>query len=329
MKRSYFKIGILAITGTMLYSCSSDDNVTPNQDPTHSPYIAKVYEFAPAVGQFINSTPVYTPADTKESMLAKVNKALVGSKTSMVSLGGFGGYIVFGFDHTVENKTGFMDFRIKGNAFKSGDNTNVNEGGSSEPGVILVSYDENNNGLPDDTWYEIAGSAYNASIKDYEITYYKPITDKAPVSGDLSWQKDIEYIKWTDNQGNSGYKTQNSFHNQSYFPEWITEDKITFKGTKLPNNAVNEGTDQEPFWIFRSLDWGYADNAPNNENQSAVDIDWAVDKEGNKVHLKGIDFVKVYTGINQEAGWLGEISTEITGAEDLHLLNKSIPTIQN
>lgn len=329
MKRTYFKIGILAITGLMLYSCSSDDNATPNQDPKHSPYIAKVYEFTPAVGQFINSTPVYTPTDTKESMLAKVNKALVGSKTSMVSLGGFGGYIVFGFDHTVENKAGFMDFRIKGNAFKSSDDTNTNEGGSSEPGIILVSYDENNNGLPDDTWYEIAGSAYNSSIKDYEITYYKPKTDKAPVPGDLSWQKDIEYIKWTDNLGNSGYKTKNSFHNQSYFPEWVTEDKITFKGTKLPNNAVNEGTDEEPFWICYTLDWGYADNAPNNEDQSAIDIDWAVDKEGNKVHLKGIDFVKVYTGVNQEAGRLGEISTEITGAEDLHLLNKSIPTIQN
>jgi hypothetical protein len=28
--------------------------------------------------------------------------------------------------------------------------------------------------------------------------------------------------------------------------------------------------------------------------------------------------VKVYTALNQQAGWLGETSTEIMGAEDLH-----------
>ena len=38
---------------------------------------------------------------------------------------------------------------------------------------------------------------------------------------------------------------------------------------------------------------------------------------GNYVKLPGIDFVKVYTGTNQEAGWLGEISTEVGGAYDL------------
>ncbi|MFV0220190.1 hypothetical protein OBK23_11010 [Empedobacter falsenii] len=37
------------------------------------------------------------------------------------------------------------------------------------------------------------------------------------------------------------------------------------------------------------------------------------------VKLLGIDFIKVYTATNQEAGWLGEISTEVAGAYDLHL----------
>lgn len=331
MDKTLLKIGLLSLTSLFLFSCSDDNDTIPPKDTKHSPYISKVYDFLPAVGQFTNSLPTYTTGDTKEKMLAKVAKALVGPKTSMVSLGGYGGYIVFGFDHTVENKKGFMDFRIKGNAFKATSNPNNNEaeGGSSEPGIILVSYDENKNGLPDDTWYEIAGSAHTSSIKDYEITYYKPIPNKNPIAGSMEWELDVEYIKWTDNQGNSGYKTKNMFHNQSYFPEWIKEDKITFRGTKLPNNAVNEGTESDPFWVLYPFEWGYADNFPNNEPQSAIDIDWAIDKNGNKVHLKGIDFVKVYNGINQEAGWLGEVSTEITGAEDLHLLNNPIPTIQN
>lgn len=35
----------------------------------------------------------------------------------MISLGGFGGYVVVGFDHTITNVTGKRDFRVLGNAF--------------------------------------------------------------------------------------------------------------------------------------------------------------------------------------------------------------------
>ena len=50
-----------------------------------------------------------------------------------------------------------------------------------------------------------------------------------------------------------------------------------------------------------------------------MDISWAVDAEGNAVSLDHIDFVKCYNAMNQQCGWIGETSTEITGAEDLHL----------
>ena len=61
---------------------------------------------------------------------------------------------------------------------------------------------------------------------------------------------------------------------------------------------------------------------PNEDEGSTFDIDWAVDKKGNKVNLPGIDFIKVYTGVRQNCGWLGEVSTEVCGVEDLHLLVK-------
>ncbi|MES1923608.1 hypothetical protein MHBO_005212 [Bonamia ostreae] len=51
-------------------------------------------------------------------------------------------------------------------------------------------------------------------------------------------------------------------------------------------------------------------------------IDWAVDSNGNPVELTGVDFVKVYTGQNQQCGWLGETSTEVLGITDLHVLDK-------
>ena len=64
----------------------------------------------------------------------------------------------------------------------------------------------------------------------------------------------------------------------------------------------------------------------NASDESAIDIDWAVDANGNKVHLPGVDFIKIYTGVNQENGWLGECSTEVSGVEDLHILEQDIET---
>lgn len=62
----------------------------------------------------------------------------------MISLGGFGGYVVVGFDHTITNVTGKRDFRVLGNAFYSAANpdSDAPEGGSCEPGVIMVAYDK-------------------------------------------------------------------------------------------------------------------------------------------------------------------------------------------
>ena len=67
----------------------------------------------------------------------------------------------------------------------------------------------------------------------------------------------------------------------------------------------------------RFYDWGYVDNRPNLTDPG-LKIDWAVDSEGRTVKLDYIDFVKVYSAVNQACGWLGETSTEIIGAEDLH-----------
>ena len=51
----------------------------------------------------------------------------------------------------------------------------------------------------------------------------------------------------------------------------------------------------------------------------SFDIGWAVDNRRQPVHLDHIDFVRVYSAENQMCGWIGETSTEVSGAEDLHL----------
>ena len=78
--------------------------------------------------------------------------------------------------------------------------------------------------------------------------------------------------------------------------------------------------------MLYSYDWGYVDNHPNDyADLNSFDISWAVDSQGNPVHLPAIDFVRVYTGVNQYCGWLGETSTELCRARDLHIAEPGIP----
>ena len=107
-------------------------------------------------------------------------------------------------------------------------------------------------------------------------------------------------------------------HKQDYYPRWLPVESLTFAGTRLPDNAVDESGDGS-YYVLKAYDWGYADNHPNDSEKSNFDIDWAVDAEGNPVTLSGIDFVKIYTGVNQFNGWLGECSTEVAGVTDLHV----------
>lgn len=305
------------------------------------PYITQVFDYMPGVGQFTNKLPAYKEGDTQADMNAKVLEAIGKGNSSMITLGGYGGYAVVGFDHTITNVKGKRDFRVYGNAFYAAANPDKDapEGGSCEPGIIMVAYDKNKNGVPDDDeWYEIAGSAhenhtlepwYNKAVdagndvnfyfNDYELTYYKPESEPADKS---EWDT---YIRWEDNKGNSGYKVKNQFHNQPYYPLWAEGDKITFKGSRLPENGVDE-SGQGNYYVLYKFQYGYADNETNLKDDSAIDIDWAVDSEGRKVHLPGVDFIKVYTGVNQENGWLGENSTELSKIEDLHLLGVDIET---
>jgi len=288
-----------------------------------SPYITRVFEYTPAPGQFVNALPKWNAGDTPDSMALKAEKAIANNNKGLISLGGYGGYVVLGFDHTILNLPDSADFKVLANAFWSAANTNSTvskRAGSSEPGIVMVSVDVNKNGLPDDEWYELAGSEYNVSttLNNYEITYYKPDPTKTPTpDNNNKFLTDTTYVKWTTNGQGSGYVYKNSFHSQSYWPQWISGDKMTITGTKLANNYIDESGTGSAYLQY-AYAWGYADNAPNTDPKSNLDIARAVDKTGNTIHLDGIDFIKIYTGVNQNCGWLGETSTEIMGVEDLH-----------
>ncbi len=262
-------------------------------------YIEAVDEYVPAPGQFVNTLPEADATDTPATMAQKCTERLAGGAGQMVTLGAWGGYITFHFDHPVANIPGENDFAVWGNA-------NVN---GAEPGIVMVSQDTNGNGLPDDAWYELAGSADTDSVGlvtyGYTLTYTR--------------QGDLQDVPWTDNRGGSGTVPRNGFHQQEYFPLWL-DDALTLSGTLLPTNARNTSANGQS-WVLQSLRYGYADNVPNADNvANGFNLEWAVEPLSRKtVTLTHADFIRVYTAQNQVCGWLGETSTEITGAEDLHL----------
>jgi len=289
-----------------------------HEEVEYSPYISRVYDYCPAPGQFINTMPPYDEGDTAADMVKKCEEAITGTNDEMISLGGYGGYITFGFDHTVANIHGQNDFRIWGNAFY--ENTDNNrKGGSAEPGIVMVSLDANGNGVPDDQWYELAGSEYANSKHNYTLTYHRPDPDRIIEADKKNYLSDINYIAWNDSEGEKGYMPKNNFHTQDYYPKWISEDEISYTGTLLPANAVDTSGIGR-YFILYCFDWGYADNHPNEfVDLNSFDIDWAVDGQGRHVNLAGVDFIRVYTGIKQYCGWLGETSTEISRAMDLNI----------
>lgn len=328
MRRSLLTLCLLALVATA--------------GAQNKPYITKVYDFMPAPGQFTNELPMVDEPISKDSVLTLVSEYICGYTKAdgtpvavdqrQICLGAFGGYVVFGFDHPVVNVKGEYDLQIYGNAMQS--NQHPILGGSSESGIVMVSRDVNGNGVPDDPWYELAGSEYNhpKTQKHFTITYYKPDDSQF---GPLSMgQYHDQYIRWTSNSVDSiqeGYLRKNFWHSQSYWPLWAEGETLTFEGTKLRGNSQNFSATADD-WHLYFFDWGYVDNRPdegygykNNPNNIAAEelnkgfkIDWAVDDEGNPVDLKKIDFVKVYSAMLQDCGWLGETSTEVAGAVDLH-----------
>ena len=277
----------------------------------NKPYATRIIEYRPAPGQFINDPASGTPAAAT---------GVLDEPGNPLSLGGYGGYIILGFDHRIMNDPSNpygVDFTVFGNSAQT----------LPEQGIIKVMKDENNNGLPDDTWYEIAGSDHFTGKlkKNYSITYFNPGNSANGA------------VPWKDNYGVSGFIPKNNFHTQNYYPvqslfPQINNDSLGFTGSLLTDRV------KKIKGLFVSLPsaFGYADNTPVNHGNSytvpdnpytpgiiensggdAIDISWAMDSAGNYAELDGIDFVMIHTGVNETAAWLGEISTEIRAIADV------------
>lgn len=302
-------ITLAAVTALALAACNTDRDSDFDSDwaGTHppttdsSPYSNRVIEYSPAPGQFINNSFTGFDGSQTDSRSATeyADRRLHSSDTSqrgLVSLGGFGGYIVVGFDHSIQSSGGGYDFSITSNQFA----------GSSEAGVVWVMADDNANNIPDEVWYELRGSHYDQSLHNYSVTYFRPEEPTAPV-------------RWRDNHGNEGEMVRVKTHPQPYFPAWINDDSFTLTGTLLPDLS---STNANGLFSTGDYDWGYADNwgsdmQPGEGQKNFFRISDAVNSEGIPVELPAIDFIKVQTGVNAngDAG-VGELSTEVIRFRD-------------
>jgi hypothetical protein len=180
--------------------------------------VTECFDFMPAPGQFVRITD-----GTTASLTALAQTTVTGAGVGWCfSLGRFGGYLITGFDHSVNNVTGQDSFSIAGNAFA----------GWGEPGVVWVSQDENGNGQADDTWYELRGSQTGqaGTIQRYAVSYFRPQTGNSGI--------------WKDNQGIRG-----SF-NEAEYPYLKDMYHFTVVGTKISSELDPDATGA----------WGYVDS---------------------------------------------------------------------
>ncbi len=287
----------------MLASCASNDE--PGNNPSNPGRIkVTVVDYSPMPGQFVNDIPEYTAGDNIETIKQKAQKAL--NQGDMISLGAFGGSVTLKLATPITRSVdGSADFRVLGNAFLSTAETAADPYGSSEPGIVMVMTDVNKNGLPDDTWYILAGEHFDKAVST-TVTY----TDNSS-AGD-----DTKYVYWEDNHGNSGYLPRIvAYHNHPFFPQWAKTDKLTVTALRLPDNGFFDGTSG---YFYQRAYTGYADSWPNTSAKSALSLANAYTLDGKPANVDRVDFVKIQTAVLQVNGALGEASTEVAGIESLH-----------
>ncbi|MFD2333524.1 S-layer homology domain-containing protein [Cohnella sp. GCM10020058] len=278
---------------------------------------SRTYEIMPAPGQFVNElSQTVTGTATgfgwgegwDTSIYAtdeEINQSGTGSPG--VSLGSFGGYVSYQFDEPIKNGPNNaygVDFMVQGNPFI----------GNNEPAGVMVAQDKDRDGKPD-RWFNLAGSEHYEDKTDwnYSVTYTNPDPGFTPNIG--------QNVPWSDNKGNIGVITYNTFHKQIYYPN---SKNYLFEG-----NAAKDRYDPEKMTFTGvnintlKVGFGYADTTVNSQNDQIVkgnpyvgsysdfDIDWAVDDDGMPIKLDEISFIKVFTNQLTDGGLLGEKSPEV------------------
>lgn len=317
-----FRVGItpnhFAFVGDKVVIPGKEDDKPDEDRMLAEALVDTVFEYMPAPGHQVNGYNVVGDFIRDGATMQEACDTVLSHfrHRHMVSLGAQGGYVVAGWNHDVKNSHGDYDIVIKGNPYSY----------QSEPGIIWVSKDDNGNGIPDDEWYELAGSEYGTENEtfNYAITYYKPTAPH-------------QDIAWEDNMGGTGVVPYMSAWNEhdSYWQDWVPTERDsqgreyrTYYGSRLKDTHTYENgyTNEPPF------PWGYADNDGSDYFRYAnsivstamgyYKISNARRADGTEANLSHINFIKIQTGQTGCSPNLGEISTEVYGIWEAEKLRK-------
>lgn len=290
-----------------------------------NPFADTVLEFAPAPGQFVNHPSFNDPVRALGPPSGGGTSA--PNNNSIVSLGGFGGFIVLGFDHTVVddplNPFG-MDAIVYGNAYWVGGDRNRHW---AECATIEISADENGNGLADDTWYLIPGSHITDPIGQFASkTWDDNTTDIRFPPEDELWIPPGDYGTWETQafalpvslfesavvtNPNAGGQSEGIFGYADYSPTLVLGD--------LNGDNVVDDTAMSPDEFYTSPDDPYTVGmTAGSGGGDAFDIAWAIDPwTGEPAGLKGFDFIRLTSAVDSVSPIFGEKSAEIDAVADV------------
>jgi len=288
------------------------------------PFAERVLEYAPAPGQFVNHPDFNDPRD---ALGPPIGAGLsTGNNTTVVSLGGFGGYIVLAFDHAVRddplNPFG-MDAIVFGNAFWVGGNGTRHW---AECATIEISRDINSNGEADDPWYLIPGSHIQNLEQQFLLTLWDDdVADLTYPPSSITWIPPARSGLWQT----EGY----------LLPVTLFGNNVVVNPGGADHEAIWGYAEYSPTLLLGDLDADNLVDDPNASSQDfytrpddpftvgmtpasgggdAFDIAWAVDPlTGEFAGLDGFDFIRITTAVLSAFDDLGEKSSEIDAVADV------------
>lgn len=312
-RRRYCTAGLLAICTVGIAA-----------DSRSNPFAVFVVDYNPAPGQHVNDSNFNDPARALGAPRGGGTGA--ADNSSLVTLGGFGGSITLGFDHTVQddplNPYG-MDSIVFGNAFWLGGDP---EAHWAECATIEISLDANQNGEADDTWYLIPGShipdptaQYLAVMWDDDVAddAYPPALESWIPPGPVDTWETAAYalplevfgapVVWNPVAGGMA---EGIFGYGEYTPTLILGD------LNADNVVDDPEIDAESFYTTPD-DPLRVGISPRSGGGDAFDIAWAIDPHtGEAAELNGFDFIRLTTAVHVLAGVFGEKSAEIDAVAD-------------
>jgi hypothetical protein len=255
-----------------------------------SPFAARVVEYAPAPGQFVNDANFNDP--TRALGPPQGGGTSQPNNASVVTIGGFGGSITLAFDHTVMddplNPFG-LDAIVFGNAYWVGGNRDRHW---AECATIEISLDADGNDLADDAWHIIPGSHLEWPTDDYALPT------------DLFGADVVE-------NPNAGTEVEGIYGYAEYAPTLLLGD------TDSDNLVDDFAVTPEMFYTVPD-DPFEVGITPGSGGGDAFDIAWAIDPlTGEPAHLSGFDFIRLTTAVNSVSPIFGEKSAEIDAAADV------------